>query len=134
MASPAVAELAHRMQGALWETTSPIERRDVFVNYYPVWFQARDMYDVLMDAMRVELGLPSTGRSTFPRAADWPWLSDRPSRESYRQNDSTRKDAERLDQRTLLRHLDREKASSESRYRQPHRRKYIKRLVKRGDQ
>jgi hypothetical protein len=89
IATPAVADLADRMSGALSMLTEPIETREAFVDYYPSWFQARDLYGVLMDAMRLELGLPEKGASPFPRPADWPWLPDRPPYESYRQSHPT---------------------------------------------
>jgi hypothetical protein len=88
MASPAVADLADRVSGALMELTDYVGVDKLFVDYYPVWFQARDMIQVLRNSMRTELGLLQLENSSFPRAADWPWLPDRPPRESYRQQHS----------------------------------------------
>ncbi|MFY1597118.1 hypothetical protein [Micromonospora sp. WMMD737] len=88
MAGPRVADLANRVSGGLMEITTPIELRNSFVSYYPGWFQAKDLANVLYEEMRTELGLPKSGLSTFPAKHDpnWPWLTDRPSRESYIQN------------------------------------------------
>lgn len=88
MASPVVADLADRVSGALLDITVVVEKRGPFISYYPGWFQAQDLLEVLRNAMRVELGLPET-LSTTPhsRDHDWPWLSDRPPRESYSQHD-----------------------------------------------
>jgi hypothetical protein len=86
LASPKVADLADRMTGALMEVTVYVERRLPFESYYPVWFQAEDLLEVLKDAMRLELGLPQMveGKKMLGRRADdWPWLPDRPNRESY---------------------------------------------------
>ncbi|MFC8296275.1 hypothetical protein [Micromonospora orduensis] len=87
MATPTVADLADRMSGALMEITPIVEMRGAFTDYYPGWFQARDMFEVLREAMRVELGLPASNVRAFPITDEsWPWLPDRPSRESYVQN------------------------------------------------
>lgn len=90
LASPSVAELADRVSSALMEgrptsscagpsrTTTP-----------PGSFQTRELKEVLRNAMRVELGLPSTSADQCMQARrdrDWPWLPDRPSRESYVQS------------------------------------------------
>lgn len=85
LASPAVADLADRVSGALMAVTAPIELREDFNEYYPVWFQARDLIHVLRDAMRNELGLPAVldAMSAFPRQGDWPWLEERPPREAH---------------------------------------------------
>ncbi len=88
LASPEVADLADRVSGALMEVTAYIERRDAFTRYYPAWFQAQDLVEVLRNAMRVELGLPAMlgdSRVAGRRSDDWPWLPDRPTRESYYQ-------------------------------------------------
>ncbi|MEU5903594.1 hypothetical protein [Micromonospora sp. NPDC047527] len=84
MANPLVADLADRTSAALMEITAVVEMRGRFTDYYPGWFQARDMFEVLRNAMRVEIGLPASGIRDF-RARDdsWPWLPNRPSRESY---------------------------------------------------
>ncbi|WP_283139327.1 hypothetical protein [Rhizohabitans arisaemae] len=89
MATPPVADLADRISGALLEITTVIELRGAFIDYYPGWFQAQDLLEVLRNAMRVELGLTET-LSSNPRKRDddWPWLSSRPSRESYSQHDA----------------------------------------------
>lgn len=85
MASPDVADLAERMSGALFEVASEVSSDRMFVVYYPAWFQARDMLQVLRNGMRAELDLPPLKGSEFPRPRDWPWLPDRPARETYRQ-------------------------------------------------
>ncbi|MGW6499602.1 hypothetical protein [Nonomuraea angiospora] len=88
MATPPVTDLADRVSGALMEITTVVEKRGTFISYYPGWFQTQDLIDVLRNAMRVELGLPEALSSTpHNRDADWPWLSDRPPRESYSQHD-----------------------------------------------
>lgn len=91
LASPEIADLADRVSGALMEVTVYVERRDAFTEYYPAWFQAQDLLEVLRNAMRAELGLPamSKDRAHGRRTGDWPWLPDRPPRESYVQNHST---------------------------------------------
>lgn len=87
MATSEVADLADRMSGALMEITPVIERRGTFTDYYPGWFQARDLFEVLRNSMRMELGLPASEVSSFPITDEsWPWLADRPSRESYIQS------------------------------------------------
>ncbi|WP_405144728.1 hypothetical protein OG589_43005 [Sphaerisporangium sp. NBC_01403] len=85
MATPAVADLADRVSGALLDITTAIELRRTFIEYYPGWFQAQDLLEVLRNAMRKELGLTETLLSDS-RHGDWPWLSDRPPRESYLQH------------------------------------------------
>lgn len=89
LASPEVTDLADRVSSALIDLTATVELRGAFDDHYPMWFQTQDLIEVLKNAMRGELGLPpmSTGRRTLGRRAnDWPWLPDRPSRESYRQS------------------------------------------------
>lgn len=86
IATPLVADLADRVSAALLEPTGVIELRRWFVEYYPIWFQADDLVGVLRNAMRKEIGVevdPAAGR---PHGDDWPWLPDRPSRESYLQH------------------------------------------------
>ncbi|WP_147130800.1 hypothetical protein [Nocardia ninae] len=85
MASPRVVDLADRMSGALLMLSDEVSESRMFVGYYPAWFQARDLLQVLRNAMRDELDLPALTESTFPRPAEWPWLPGRPPRESYRQ-------------------------------------------------
>jgi len=86
MASPEVSELADRVSGGLIEITAVIELRGTFVDYYPGWFQARDLTQVLRNAMRQELGLPTIPEGKLPRDGLWPWLVGRPGRESYVQD------------------------------------------------
>jgi hypothetical protein len=89
LATGNVADLADRVSGALMEITWRIEKRASFTSYYPAWFQAQDLLQVLRDAMRTELGLPALGSLTAgPRGDDWPWLDSRPSYESYIQQHS----------------------------------------------
>lgn len=95
LASPEVSDLADRVSGGLMECSSPIEGRDAFTQFYPIWFQVCDLRDVLRNAMRKELGLPAGLESTSRRSEDWPWLPNRPSRETYRQGHG------RHDQRAL---------------------------------
>lgn len=83
ISTPKVADYAERASGALMEITGPVELRRPFTEYYPGWFQARDLLEVLRNAMRVELGVPESLFNSFPRSDDWPWLPERPSRESY---------------------------------------------------
>ncbi|MCW2900211.1 MAG: hypothetical protein JWO67_2476 [Streptosporangiaceae bacterium] len=80
MGTPKVVDLAERVAVALMEITSEVELRKTFTDYYPGWFQVGDLLRVLLNAMRKELGLPETSSS---RDQDWPWLPERPSRESY---------------------------------------------------
>jgi hypothetical protein len=89
LASPEVADLADRVSGALMDLTANVELRGTFKEHYPTWFQAQDLLEVLRNAMRVELGLPIMSlekRNLGRRTGDWPWLPDRPPRESYIQN------------------------------------------------
>jgi hypothetical protein len=87
IASPRVSDLADRNSGALMELTGLIERRGLFVEHYPTWFQAKDLLAVLRNAMREELNFgPLPESYTFRRESDWPWLSDRPTRDSYVQH------------------------------------------------
>ncbi len=90
LGSPRVAELADRVSGALLEVTTVVETRGAFTEYYPSWFQTGDLIQVLRDAMRQELGLESMPPQSWDsrRSDDWPWLPDRPSRDSYRQETS----------------------------------------------
>ena len=95
IASPKVVDLSDRVSGALLALTAPIETRDTFTSYYPAWFQAQDLIHVMRDEMRAEIGLAPVGE-VFPvglRAdGSWPWLEDRPARESYIQNHSSRQE------------------------------------------
>ena len=93
MASSSVADLADRVSGALMDLTSNIERRGSFEEHYPAWFQTQDLIQVLRNAMREELGLPPVD-ADLPRDLSWPWLTDRPSRESYVQHIRGRTKAE----------------------------------------
>lgn len=83
MASPHVAELADRVSGAILSLETLIGPEKIFVSYYPTWFQALDMVQVLRNSMRSELDLPPLHEVNFPKPADWPWLPDRPPREAY---------------------------------------------------
>lgn len=89
IAGPEVSDLADRMSGALMELSTPLELRDYFVNYYPVWFCAKDMQSVLRNQMRSELGVTvlSNGQP-FQRPQSWPWLADRPGPATYVQDPS----------------------------------------------
>lgn len=88
MASPKVVELTERTSSALMEIGGEIEIRGTFTEYHVGWYMARDMIQVLRNEMRIELGLPEANVNQFPRSEDWPWLSDRPSRETYIQRRS----------------------------------------------
>lgn len=78
-----VADLTHRVSGALMEITAVVEKRGPFVNYYPGWFRAQDLLGVLRNAMRTELGLKDAVVADYPRDEQWPWLPDRPSEGEY---------------------------------------------------
>lgn len=82
MATSPVVDLADRVSGALMELTATVELRNAFDDHYPMWFQARDLLQVLRNSMRAELGLAEID-VTSPRSSDWPWLPDRPERASY---------------------------------------------------
>ncbi len=83
VASAHVADLAERVSGALMAITSVVERRGAFVDYYPGWFRAQDLWGVLRNSMRSELGLKDGVESELPRSGEWPWLPDRPSEAEY---------------------------------------------------
>lgn len=86
LASPRVADLADRVTSALMHLTANVELRGSFIEHSPTWFQTRDLADVLRNAMREELGLqamPLDQRIAARRSDGWPWLPDRPPRESY---------------------------------------------------
>lgn len=84
IASPRVSDLADRVSGALMELTGLVEGRGLFVDHYPMWCQAKDLLAVLRNGMRGELDFgPLPDSYTFRRESDWPWLSDRPTRDSY---------------------------------------------------
>lgn len=87
LASPEVTDLADRVSGALLHITIEIETPSTFVDYYPGWFQARDLVQILRDAMRQELGLKALPEQPpdMKLKDNWPWLPDRPDRDSYRQ-------------------------------------------------
>lgn len=86
IASPKVSDLADRVSGAVLELSGLVETRGFFVDHSPAWFQTKDLLAVVRNAMREELGFAQLPDSyTFRREADWPWLSDRPARESYGQ-------------------------------------------------
>lgn len=84
MASTAsVADLADRVSGGLWIIAGMVDERHPYPEFHPAWFQAKDLAQVLRAAMRRELGLPAGDPAPFEREDDWPWLPDRPSRQSY---------------------------------------------------
>jgi hypothetical protein len=84
IATPKVADLAERVTDALLDITSPVEVGLRYDDYYPGWYQARDLLQVLQDSMRTELGVQGGLLNPWPNLDDdWPWLPDRPSRESY---------------------------------------------------
>jgi hypothetical protein len=85
LASSEVADLADRVSGALMLLGGEVEQRAPFTLYYPMWFQACDLLSVLRNAMRNELGVAERVEDTIPRDDNWPWLADRPSRETYAQ-------------------------------------------------
>lgn len=82
VATPRVAELAGRLSAALLTLGTLIDSRAPFEDYYPRYFQTRDMLQVVGNAMRTELGQPDAVEN-LDQQGDWPWLPDRPSRESY---------------------------------------------------
>ena len=84
MATSPVVDLADRVSGALMELTATVELRGAFQDHYPMWFQARDLLQVLRNSMRAELGLAEVDVAS-PRSPEWPWLPDRPARASYLQ-------------------------------------------------
>ncbi len=85
LASPKVADLSDRVSGALMEITAQVEIEGSFSEYYPGWFQADDLINVTRNAMREELGLEAVGSDRWALRRDngWPWLDERPPRESY---------------------------------------------------
>ena len=83
VASAHVADLAERVSGALMAMTSVVEKRGAFVDFYPGWFRAQDLWGVMRNAMRSELGLNDGVTSELPRIGGWPWLPDRPSEQEY---------------------------------------------------
>jgi hypothetical protein len=85
LASDRVADLADRVSSALMEVTVFLELNQAFTDYYPVSFQAQDLLGVLRNAMREELGLGELPNTRVRDDPDYPWLADRPSRESYHQ-------------------------------------------------
>lgn len=90
IASPHVSDIADRMSGALMEVTGLIEQRGIFTDHCPTWFQAKDMLAVLRNAMREELNFhPLPEGYTFRRDPDWPWLPDRPARDSHAQSEDS---------------------------------------------
>ena len=91
LASERVADLADRVSSALMEVTVYVEQEDTFTAYYPMWFQAQDLLGVLRNAMRDELGLEELANTFVRRNPGFPWLADRPSRESYMQAHRTPK-------------------------------------------
>ena len=82
MATSEVVDLADRVSGALMELTVTVEQRGAFQDHYPIWFQARDLLQVLRNSMRTELGLSEIDVAS-PRSPEWPWLDNRPARASY---------------------------------------------------
>lgn len=92
LASPDVVDLAERVSGALMDITAPVELRQAFDDYYPGWFQTQDLVSVLLNAMRGELGLLPAALGPSRRDENWPWLDNRPARESYVQSHPSRSD------------------------------------------
>lgn len=91
IASDRVADLADRVSSALMEVTVDLELDNAFTDYYPTWFQAQDLVGVLRNAMREELGLGELRNTRVRDQPDYPWLPERPSRESYHQAHHTPK-------------------------------------------
>jgi hypothetical protein len=81
VATAEVAELADRLSAAFLEIGRLADSSAPYVDYYPYYFQIRDMLEVVINATRTELGRPDT--VIRRQSDDWPWLPDRPSRESY---------------------------------------------------
>lgn len=94
LASDRVADLADRVSAALMEVTVYLEREETFTDYYPMWFQAQDLLTVLRNAMREELGLEELDDAAARRDPAYPWLPDRPSRETYVQDHGRRRPAD----------------------------------------
>lgn len=90
MSSSTVADLADRVCGALMLINEDVHPNKIFTEYYPGWFQARDLIEVLRDSMRQELGLSALEAKTFPRDSDWPWLPSRPTGAAYVQHHPSR--------------------------------------------
>jgi hypothetical protein len=86
VATPHVAELADRLSEALLSIGTLIDSQAPFTDYYPRAFQTIDMIQVVGNAMRIELGQPDALEKSSQQH-DWPWLPDRPSRESYIRKD-----------------------------------------------
>lgn len=91
LASDRVADLADRVSSALMELTFFLEADQAFTDYYPMWFQTQDLLGVLRNAMREELGLGELPNTRVRSGDDYPWLPDRPTRESYHQAHHTPK-------------------------------------------
>jgi hypothetical protein len=91
VAAPKTAELAERLSIGLLRMGSLIDSRQPFPNYYPGYFQTLDLLQVVRNAMRAELGHPEAVTRPYPPAEDWPWLPDRPSRESYARGGITKR-------------------------------------------
>jgi hypothetical protein len=91
LASDRVADLADRVSSALMELTFFLEAGQAFTDYYPAWFQSQDLLGVLRNAMREELGLGELPNTRVRDDGDYPWLPDRPARESYHQAHHTPK-------------------------------------------
>jgi hypothetical protein len=81
IATPEVSDLAKRTSFALMAASDPVERREVYVEYTTIGFQARDLLQVLRNQMRTELGLTPIREGPVSEP-DWPWLPDRPTREA----------------------------------------------------
>ena len=90
MASSEVADLADRVCGSLREINGYVAVEKAFIDYYPAWFQALDLVEILRNGMRRELGLIALESGRFPRDHSWPWLPGRPPRESYIQKHPAR--------------------------------------------
>lgn len=97
MASPKVSDLAARAAFAIYQSAPSVQypgtdREQIvptsYGDYWPSSQCARDLIDLLRNAMRVELGLEPVQNMALTDA-DWPWLpSQRATLEHYEQQQS----------------------------------------------